>query len=337
MDLAQSRGRPAATGWIVDDADWPRTNRLQPWLVALLLATVFLVPIDSIKFAIHLPIDARPDRFALIACVGLGVLAALLRPAGAQRVRHRYGLIDLTIFLFFAAAVASVALNLDTLQALGQVSPTIKRFALLMAYVTFFLVVVNMVRTSELDAFIRLIIILATTAAFGTVIEYATGFNVFFWVAQHLSPPGTSFSGTSALRTTSGRPDITGPTRHGLAVSTMVAMVMPFALVGAVDSKTRRERLLYGIASVLMVAGCACTLRRTGVILPFVSVSAILLFGGRRMLPVLRVAAVLLASAPVVLPGTGQPVATPVLVHQHRNAGIVCGEAVGLQRDPPRC
>lgn len=290
--------------YATDDADWPRTNRAQPWLLAVILCTVFLVPIDSIKLPISLPIDARPDRIVLLACIGLSIVVALVRAKSAQRIRHRYGLIEITLFLFVGAAVASVALNLDTLQALDQVAPTVKRFALLGAYVVFFLVVVNTVRRSELDAYVGLVIGLATIAATGTIVEYATGFNVFFWIAQHVLPPGTSFSGSSSIRTTNGRPDITGPTRHGLADCTMIAMFIPFALMRAVDAVRSRERLLYGIATVLMVAGCLCTLRRTGVILPFVAISTLMLFGGRRMVPAAVITACLLALAPVVVPGT---------------------------------
>jgi hypothetical protein len=289
---------------VVDDADWPHTKRLQPWLVVVLLATVFLVPIDSIKLPISLPVDARPDRIVLLACIGLSLVVLAVRPRGAQRVGHRYGLIDVTIFLFIAVAVMSVALNLDTLQALDQVAPTIKRFAVIFAYLGFFLIVVNSVRASELDAYIRLVIVLATIAAAGTALQYATGFNVFFWFFEKVLPPGTSFTGSSSLRTNNGRPDITGPTRHGLAVCTMVAMFIPFALTRAIDAVARRDRLLYSAAAVIMVVGCVCTLRRTGIILPFVAVSAVIVFGGRRMIPVAVVTAVLIALAPVVVPGT---------------------------------
>jgi O-antigen ligase len=63
------------------------------------------------------------------------------------------------------------------------------------------------------------------------------------------------------------------------------------------------DRLLYTAAALLIFAGAVCTLRRSGVILPFVACSAVLVLGGRRMLPRLAVFAVMLALVPLVAPG----------------------------------
>src|ERR1700735_939530 len=60
--------------------DWPHTTRLMPWLIAVFMATVFLVPIDGTTFNVKLPVDSRPDRFLLIAMAAILALQALVTP-----------------------------------------------------------------------------------------------------------------------------------------------------------------------------------------------------------------------------------------------------------------
>lgn len=285
-----------------DDRDWPRTQRTKPWLAAGLLLVLFLVPIDSSKLPIPFPADARPDRIAMVAVLGLAVLASLEQAAGRRR-SYRYGLVEAAMIVFFAAAVFSVAFNLHLLEVQGELDQTTKRFAVLIAFGAFFLLIVHLVRPSEVPMFIRFIVAIATVAAAGTILQYVTSFNIFYWAMDKFSPPGTSVAPYRFILLPGGRPDITGPTRHGLAVSTMLAMILPFAVVGSVHATAPRERLLYRLAALVVFVGCLATLRRSGVILPFVSTSAVIFLGGRRMLPVVGAFLVLLVVAPIVAPG----------------------------------
>ena len=296
----EAESEPCARG--SDEGRWPHTRRAGPWLAAVLLVVLFLIPIDSSKLAIPFPADARPDRIALVLVIGLAVLAALERPRG-PRDRHRYGAIEVTLVLFFAVTVLSVALNLHTLEVQAELGATTKRFAILIAFGVFYLFLVNVVRPVEVRAFIRLVVGIATIAALGTIAQYLTKFNVFFWAMDKFSPPGTTVSAYRFILLPGGRPDITGPTRHGLAISTMLAMVLPFAVVGSVHAANRRDRSLFRIAAFVILLGCLSTLRRSGVVLPFVASAAVVFLGGRSMLPVVGAFLVLLVAAPIVAPG----------------------------------
>ncbi len=58
-----------------DDDDWPRTTRLLPWMLAVFLAMLWLVPFYSIELNASLPIDMRLDRLLLPFLVGTWLLA----------------------------------------------------------------------------------------------------------------------------------------------------------------------------------------------------------------------------------------------------------------------
>ncbi len=288
---------------IADDRDWPRTTRVLPWLAALAIGTVLLVPIDSMTLPIPLPFDARPDRLLLVACFSIWALVALVRlPAGSRGTGYRYGAVEVLLVALAGVAVLSVARSLNDLEILGEASLAVGKLVLLGSYLGFYLLIVGTVRASEVQAFVRLVVALATIAAIGTILEYATGHNLFFSLASTLSPPGTRVT-PSDLVAPGGRPDVTGPARHGLAVSAMLAMILPLAVVGAAFARARRDRILYGAAALLLFGACITTFRRSGIVLPFIACSAVTFGGGRRMLPVVGVFVVLLTAVPVLAPG----------------------------------
>jgi polysaccharide biosynthesis protein PslJ len=298
--LAEAEERAAAR----TARDWPRTDRLMPWLAALVTVTVLVVPIDSEVLPVPIPFDARPDRVLLIGCFALWALAVAVqaphRPPGPG---YRFGAIEVLLLAFTGVAVLSIALNAVPLGITAEGSTAFKKLVLLVSYLAFYGLIVGTVRASEVPAFVRLVVVLGALAAAGTIVEFATGQNVFFSVFSAISPPGTEFSSHATLTVSGGRPDVTGPSRHGLAVSTMLAMILPLALVGAVSASEPRDRVLYGLAAVLLFVGCLTTFRRSGVILPFIASSAVIFGGGRRMLPLAAVFVALLVVTPIVAPG----------------------------------
>ena len=67
--------------------DWPRTTRILPWMLAAMMAVVWLVPFNAIQLTMSLPIDLKFDRlvlpvifvvWALMVAIG-GPLAPVIR------------------------------------------------------------------------------------------------------------------------------------------------------------------------------------------------------------------------------------------------------------------
>jgi O-antigen ligase len=295
LPVARSR---AASG------DWPRTTRILPWLAALLVVMIYTVPIDSVALGIPLPFDPRPDRFLLLGCfVAWLLVLAVEEPVRGARVAYRVGVFDTLLVLFAIAAVASVALNLPVLEKLDEANTAAKQLILLLSYVAFYVFVAGVLRPSEVRGFVRLVVALGALAALLTVVEFLTRENLFYLLAKELAPPGTQVPADAGVIVAGGRPDVTGPGRHGLAVSAMLAMTLPFALAGAAFADARRARLFFGVAGVIILAGCLATVRRSGVVLPFVAVSVLLALGGRRMVPAVALTVAVLALVPVLAPG----------------------------------
>ena len=282
-------------------ADWPHTSRTLPWLVVALIAMLFLVPIDSTTLAVPMPGDARPDRILLVGCFVIWALVVAVAPERG-RAGHRYGVVDFMLLLLALVAVTSVVVNIGPLDHEAELDLATGKLLLLASYLAFYVFIVETVRPREVPALIRLIVALGAVVGVGTLIEAAFNFNPFFWAAAAFSPPGTRVSPDALLLTPGGRADVTGPARHGLADSAMLAMVLPLAVGGSVFARARRDRLLFRLAALLIFAGAVATLRRSGVILPFIGSAFVLALGGRRMIPTAAVFAALILAMPVVAP-----------------------------------
>ena len=71
--------------------DWPHTTRVLPWLVAIFLATIFLVPIDAMSLPLHLGAEGNPDRVLLLLTLGLWIPVLLVGSNRSGRGRASPG------------------------------------------------------------------------------------------------------------------------------------------------------------------------------------------------------------------------------------------------------
>ena len=66
-----------------DTDAWPHTGRLAPWMFAMFLVVVWLVPFDDIHLKVHMPIDLGFDRLVLPVVIATWIMAIL---GGGRRV-----------------------------------------------------------------------------------------------------------------------------------------------------------------------------------------------------------------------------------------------------------
>ena len=286
--------------------DWPRTGRALPWLLAVFLCVLWLVPSEAIELSIPLPIDPHPDRFLLLGLVAAALVSVLAdrRSAPSTPVVG----ISLALFGFVAVALVSLALNAQTLVSLGELDRGSKQVALLFSTFAVFFVVATVIRPSELRNFAALIVVLASVAAIGTIYEYRTDYNVFYDVADKL------FSGVASVEpaghgSLDSRDESIGPTQHGLAIATMLALALPWAVIGLTSARTNARKVLYGLAVTLIFAGAVSTQRKTSIVAPAAAVLVLVAYRPRQMLRLAPFGAVLLVAvhimAPAALGGVG--------------------------------
>lgn len=288
-----------------DDA-WPRTKRPLPWMFAVLLGMIFLVPFDAVHLKVSLPFASNLDRFvvgALVVTWALG--AALGRREAVERLRPAGWAVGMIAFVL--VAVASIAFNVERITNLGEWKDAQNHLAVLFALVAVFAIVSLNLRAAELRPFSVLIVILAVITATGTIYEKKTGYNVFYETsAAVLAPIADVDHSPTEINpdpATTPRPTITGPTRHALSVTSILGMALPFAVVLAAIAPEPRRRILWGLAACVIIAGALITQRKSGAVVPAMALLVLFVLRPRQLLRLAPFGVVALAVALAVTPG----------------------------------
>jgi hypothetical protein len=262
--------------------DWPHTKRVLPWALAGFMAMLFLVPFDAINLPIHLPLNSSLDRPVLVALATLWLLT-LAVISGAPRPRLKLTRVHVAVFAFFGLCCLSIALNGHALASMDEVSLVVKKLALLASYIVFFIVVASVIRPREVPRYAALMVGLGVIVAIATIVEYRLHYNIFYtlWGKVLTITIPSEFDAPDSI----GRLTIYGSTSHPLELAALLAMVLPFAVVGLIDAASRRQRVLYTLAIGLLLAGGVATSRKTSLVAP---AAAVLLLAAYRPRAVLR-------------------------------------------------
>ncbi len=281
--------------------EWPHTRRVLPWALAAFIAMLFLVPFDSIDLPLHLPVNGTLDRPVLIA-LGLLWFASLAVVSGAARPRLKLGRVHYAALAFLAACLLSVALNGEGLANMGEIGLTVKKLALLISYIVFFFIAASVLRPREVPRFAALMVALGVVVAVGTIVEFRFHYNVFYSLWGSVLPvtPPKELDTIDSI----GRLTIYGPTLQPLELAAMFSMVLPFAILGAIDAATRRRRVLYVIAVGLLLAGGVATARKTSLVVPAAVILTLAFYRPRDVLRTVgRLCLVLIAIVHFTSPG----------------------------------
>ncbi len=271
-------------------------------MLAAFIAMLWLMPFNTISMTVSLPFDVHFDRIALPFIVVVWVLA--IASGGPAAPRLRLTTIHAAVGAFVALAFLSVVANAGVLNQSLDLATSLKKLTLLASYATVFLVIASVVRPGEVRAFMKYILILAVLCSLGMLWEYRFHYNVFYaWSAKLL--PGlfvvqqASTAGVDEI----GRRLIIGPAELGLEAASMLAMALPIALVGVMHSQRLRNRVIYGLASCLIIAAGLSTYRKTAFVAPVIVVVTLGVFRRRELLRLLPYGVVIVLAAHVFAPG----------------------------------
>lgn len=282
--------------------DWPHTTRVMPWLIAAFMVVLWLVPFDSIQLAgSSLPIDLKFDRIVLPIIVVFWVLALVAGGRAAPRLRA--SAVHVGVLGFLALACLTFALNARYLDQTLQIDRGVKQLMLLCAYVTFFLITASIVKRTEVPAFLRFTLVLAVIAGIGTIIEYRFQYNVFYDLAHRLLPGFQVGTATSSGIDNIGRRLVEGPAEVPLEAVGMFTLALPIALLGLMDARQWRQRIVYGLATAILVAAAVSTERKSGLLGPCGVLVALAYFRRRQMVRLVPLALILLVLVKVLVPG----------------------------------
>jgi hypothetical protein len=282
--------------------DWPRTTRVLPWMIAGFLAMLWLVPFNSIELTASLPIDLKLDRLVLPFIVLTWVLALAAGGRAAPGLRLTW--VHAAVGAFVAIACLSVVLNARDLNHTLELDEPIKKLPLLLAYLTFFLMMSTIVRPSEVRPFLFYILGLAVICAIGMLWENRFQYNVFYDWSDKLLPGFFKVDAAEVSWDISGRRTTRGPTAHGLEAVAILSMALPIALVAVVHAKRRGSRLLFAIATCLLLAAVFATERKSALVVPASVILTLAYFRRRELLKMAPLVVPLLIAVQIMAPGT---------------------------------
>jgi len=283
--------------------DWPRTTRVLPWLIALLMAIVFLVPFNDIMLDVALPIDLYFDRLFLPVLIGVWAIA--LAAGGVHAPRVQVSWLHVAIGVVVAVAGLSVVLAARDIQHGQTWELAIKKLALLASYVSLFVIVASSIRRSEVRAFMTFTLVLGCICALGIIIEYRFAFNVFYRVSDSLLPGIFHVGSVDSVGVDEiGRREPRGPAQAALEAVAMMAMVLPIVIARLIHATgDRAQRIRYAIVTAILMAGIVATFRKSAFLAPISVCLTIAYFRRRELLKLAPLGAVLIVLVQVLSPG----------------------------------
>ena len=307
--VMRGRARPAAarSSVAVGNDCWPRTTRVLPWMLAAFMTMLWLVPFDSIQLKVSSPIDLTLDRLLLPFIVGTWALAWLIGGRGAPRLRPTW--IHGAVAGFVVVAFLSVIFDATDLTRSLELDTSVKKLPILVSYVVVFAMVSSVIRREEVASFLKFTLVLAVLCALGMIWEDRLSHNLFFEWSDKLLPGVFDVGIGNSGWDTMGRRFVHGPTAHPLVAAGMLSMALPIAVLGVMHARgVRAQRILYGLAGVVLMVAVFSTQRKTGLVAPAAGILTLAYFRRRELLRVAPVAVLLVIALVIVAPGTAAPV-----------------------------
>jgi hypothetical protein len=282
--------------------DWPRTTRILPWMLAAMMAVVWLVPFNTIQLTFSLPIDLKFDRLVLPVIFVVWALMAAIGGPLAPVLRWTW--IHTAIAAMVAAACLSLVVDARYLNQTLEFLTSAKKLTLLLSYAMLFVIVASSIRRAEVPAFLKYTLLLAVLCALGTIWEYRFHYNVFYGWSDKLLPGFFTVGHTESSAVDEiGRRIVIGPGEISLEAAAMLSMGLPIALVGIMSSARWRGRLLYGLAASILMAGAISTYRKTALIAPVSAILTLAYYRRRELVRLAPLGVIVLLAVHVLSPG----------------------------------
>jgi hypothetical protein len=284
-------------------ADWPRTTRVLPWSVAGLITMVWLTPFDRIQLSISTPVNITLDRVVLPMVAIVWLIAFATGPDAAPRLRITR--VHVAIGAFLACAFLSVVLDDRYLDHNAELTLALKKLPLLVSYMSIFVIVASSVRRSEVPAFMTFTLIVAVICGLGVIFEYRFHQNLFdIWSHKLFRGPFQFVTdGHGSALDAQGRRWVQGPAVSGLELVAMLSIALPIPVLGVLKSKARWQKILYGIAIVVLLAAMFATNRKSALLAPAAVFLTLAYFRRRELLSLAPLGLVIIVLVPAIAPG----------------------------------
>ncbi len=252
-----------------------------PWLIAVFMVMVYMIPFDSTTLPLKLPFNAGLDRLVLVV---ISIVWLFVSLAGRRPPRFSHTAINVAIWVFVTLTAFSVIHNLHDLSWDKELSLSFKQLLLAYTYLLFFFVAASSLTRQDVIGFCKFLVLLGAVSAVGTILEYRTHVVIFTDLAKLIPGAKVRFRGVVGGGSPFARHSFGGPAKHGLADATMLVAAIPFAMALVSRARTWPARLLWAVTLALLVIGCVATEEKTAFILLIASVVVMVISKPRRYL-----------------------------------------------------
>ena len=279
---------------------WPHTTRALPWMLAVFIAVLWLIPFNDIQLNVSAPVELRFDRLVLPLVAIVWLMACVAGGRAAPRLRMTW--IHAAIGALLACAFLSVVTDARYLNQTLEFTLSLKKLPLIVAYVSLFVIVASGVRRGEVRSFMSYTLGLAVLVGIGMIWEYHTSHNLFWDLANKL--PGFSVTDVNGGTVDNvGRRLVRGPAEVPLEAVAMLTMALPIALVRILQAARWRQRLMYCFAVCVLVAAMFATYRKSALVAPLSVILTLAYFRRRELLKLAPLGLVLLVVVSSISPG----------------------------------
>lgn len=314
--------------------NWPRTTRVLPWMLAVMMAIVWLTPFNVIQLSISLPIDLKFDRLVLPFIIATWVLTIAAGAHGARRTWLTP--IHIAIAGVAVAALLSLVIEARNLTHALELDTSVKKLVLLASYVSLFLIVASSIRRNEVPAFLKYTLGLALVCALGTVVEYRFAYNIFYSMSDALLPPiFTVGAAESGAVDQIGRQLVRGPGEVPLEAVAMLTMGLPIAIARLIQSRAIRNRILYGLVTAIILAAIASTERKSALLAPGAVLLTLAYFRRRELIRMAPLGVVIGVLMLALTPGAAQSVAAQLSGRSFNSVNTVSDRSSDYDAERP--
>jgi hypothetical protein len=259
--------------------------------MALLVLTVWLVPIKNYRLPVDLPFSLEVYRLLIIVYVAAWAIGVA---SGTLRVDA--GGLGKPVALLISVGVLSLASNAGAIADGHLTGQTVKTLSYFISFLVAYLLVHSTIQSiGAIELVLYALVIGAVLVSFSAFYESRTHYNLFHhlnnWV-PFLKPARLIEQGTQ-LR--GGRLRVTASAQHPIALGAALTMTVPFAFYLASRASDVVRSRFWILCGLVITAGAATTVSRTIVLMGIAMIAVGLYLRGDRVArywPVLIVMAI---------------------------------------------
>lgn len=304
-------------------------------MITIYAAVLLLIPVSPYKIISNLPVDIEFNRIVAVILLAFWFVALLVDPS----IRLRRTRLELPIFAFATALIMSVVVNQDFFLDHRQFVITGKALLRFASFIViFYLIASSLGDIVKIERVLKFLTVIAVIISIVGITERLTGYNFFYHLDYYIpflyADPGymeRDVSRGDVIR-------VTATIDHPIALSVVLAMILPITIHFILASKRALSKAFYLISAVLSIITMLLTVSATALVALAVIIGWLMIVNLRYGLLMVLILALGLAVITNIFPGTMEALmnrVSPTYI-QENEIGTEIGGAGARLSDYPK-